>query len=251
MAPTPKSKLKTTTSSSQFLNIAFDDDDFQEYPSPSLSAAPRTSSLPRPLKLYNLTAHRSSKTPRKRKPVSPGKENRIFDEAEPDLGCGLDSIEPTLDLLNNKGINDCTRTDNLTEPQNLEPIAEEDEGNCDEEASEGSSQLDMLLKLCAEVDEQGTDDAGDNPKCEVVISCPLCGADISELSDDRRQIHTNECLDSVEAPAEVRTFASPSLLKLSVELMMCDCSFALLVCTAVGAFDVFRYYFIVFRFTQS
>ncbi|KAH6760693.1 sterile alpha motif domain-containing protein [Perilla frutescens var. frutescens] len=205
MAPTSKSKLKTnSSSSSHFLNIAFDDDDdFQDYPSPSLSATPRTSSLLPPLKPRNPTAIRPSKTPKKRKPVNPGKENCIFEEAEPDLGCGLDSIEPAFDLLNKKVVSHCTRADNLVESQILESIAEEDEGNCDEEGSEGSSQLDVLLKLCAEVDEHGADDAGNDPKCEVVIYCPLCGDDMSELSDDRRQIHTNECLDSVEAPADV------------------------------------------------
>ncbi|XP_057799391.1 uncharacterized protein LOC131015148 [Salvia miltiorrhiza] len=205
MAPTSKSKFNTnSSSSSQFLNIAFDDDDFQEYPSPSLSAAPRTSSLPPPLKPSNLTPHRPSKTPKRRKRANPGKENCIFDEAELDLGCGLDSIEPTLDLLNNsKRVSDCTHADNLAESRNLESVGEEEEGNYHEVASEGSSRLDVLLKLCAEVDEQGSDDAGDDSRCDAVISCPICGADLSELSDDRRQIHTNECLDNVEAPVAV------------------------------------------------
>ncbi|XP_042031827.1 DNA cross-link repair 1A protein-like [Salvia splendens] len=203
MAPPSKSKFNTISpSSSKFLNIALDDDDFQEYPSPSPSAAPRTRSI-LPLKPSNLRANRPSKPLKRRKPANLEKENRNFAEADSDLGCGLDSIEPTLDLLNDKRVSYCTRADNVVESRNLEPIREDDEVNCREEASEGSSRLDVLLKLCADVDETGSDGAGDDLKCDVVISCPLCGADLSELSDDERQIHTNECLDNVEAPADV------------------------------------------------
>ena len=203
MAPPSKSKFSPISpSSSKFLNIALDDDDFQDYPSPS----PRTRSI-LPLKPSNLTAHRPSKPPKRRKLANLEKENRNVAEADSDLGCGLDSIEPTLDFLNNKRVRDCTRADNVGESRNLEPIREDEEGNCREEASEGSSRLDVLLKLCAEVDETGSDDAGDDMKCDVVISCPLCGTDLSELSDEGRHIHTNECLDNVEAPAHVRNFA--------------------------------------------
>ncbi|KAL1532424.1 DNA cross-link repair protein SNM1-like [Salvia divinorum] len=199
MAPTSKSKFKTISpSSSKFLNIVLDDDDFQEYPSPSPSAALRTRSI-LPLNPSNLTARRPSKPPKRRKPANLEKENCIFAEADPDLGCGLDSIEPTLDFLNHKRVNDCTRADSLAESINLEQIREEEEENCRKEASEESSRLDVLLKLCAEVDEQGSDDL----KCDVVISCPLCGTDLSELSDDGRQTHTNECLDNLEPPADV------------------------------------------------
>lgn len=215
MAP-PNSNSKSNinaSSSSQFLNITFpiiDDDDFQDYPSPSFSTASRTSSLPPRLKPRNSNTLRPSKKLKKQNPVNPGKENCLFDETEPDLGRGLDSIEPTLEILNPKTVSDYSHTDDLVESQFLEPIGEEKEGNCDEEFSEGSSRLDVLLKLCADVDEQGTestDNARDDSegKCAVMISCPLCGADISGLSDDRRQIHTNECLDSVEGPTDVRT----------------------------------------------
>lgn len=130
------------------------------------------------------------------------------------MGCGLDSIEPTLDLLDNKGVSNCTEACNLEESRKLESIGEEEEANCDEEASEGNSQLDVLLKLCAEVDEHCTDDAAKDSVCDAVVSCPLCGADLSELSDDRRQIHTNECLDNMEAPSNVRTFSPCSFLNL-------------------------------------
>lgn len=221
MAPPSKSKFNTiSSSSSKFLNIALDDDDFQDYPSPSPRIRPIL-----PLKPSNLTAHRPSKPPKRRKPANLEKENCIFDEADPDLGCGLDSIEPTLDLLNDKRVSDCARADNVDESRNLEPIREDDEGNCREDASEGSSLLDVLLKLCADVDETGSDDAGDDLKCDVVISCPLCGADLSELSDDGRQTHTNECLDNLEAPADVRILACFLRFCAALVIFVCCCLF--------------------------
>ncbi|KAI3468334.1 hypothetical protein Pfo_024997, partial [Paulownia fortunei] len=181
------------------------DDDFQDYPSPSFSTASRTSSLPPRLKPHNSITFRPPKKLKKQKPINPGKENCFFDETEADLGCGLDSIEPTLDLLNPKGVSDNLHSSNSVESKLLNPCGEEEEKTCDEEFFEGTSQLDVLLKLCGDVDEQGNDNARDDSegKCVVLICCPLCGADISELSDDLRQIHTNECLDLVDGPTDV------------------------------------------------
>ncbi|PWA72318.1 DNA repair metallo-beta-lactamase [Artemisia annua] len=62
----------------------------------------------------------------------------------------------------------------------------------DEEEDGGMTQLDVLLDLCGGMEgeeEVGTGgDAGG-------VSCPICGGDISEMSDELRQVHTNECLD--------------------------------------------------------
>ncbi|KAK6131967.1 hypothetical protein DH2020_034292 [Rehmannia glutinosa] len=210
MAPNSNSKSNIkASSSSQFLNVTFpimDDDDFQDYPSPSFSTASKTSSHPPRLKPHSSTTLRPSEKLKKQKPINPGKENRLFHETEEaDLDCGLDSIEPTLDLLIPKGDSDYSHSNTLVESKLLNPFEEEREKICDEEFYEGSSQLDVLLKLCADVDEQGNDNAMDysEGKCVVLICCPICGADISGLSDDLRQIHTNECLDLVEGPTEV------------------------------------------------
>ncbi|KAK6137114.1 hypothetical protein DH2020_029145 [Rehmannia glutinosa] len=210
MAPNSNSKSNIkASSSSQFLNVTFpimDDDDFQDYPSPSFSTASKTSSHPPRLKPHSSTTLRPSEKLKKQKPINPGKENRLFHETEEaDLDCGLDSIEPTLDLLIPKGDSDYSHSNTLVESKLLNPCEEEREKICDEEFYEGSSQLDVLLKLCADVDEQGNDNAMDysEGKCVVLICCPICGADISGLSDDLRQIHTNECLDLVEGPTEV------------------------------------------------
>lgn len=248
MAPKPNSKsnISASSSSSQSLNPTFpilDDDDFQDYPSPSFSTAYRTSSLPAPLKPHNSTNPRQPKRPKKENPINPGKENCLFDEAETHLVGGLDSIEPTFDLLKPEGVGDYLRSNNSIESKLLEPCREE--GNiCEDELSEGSSQLDVLLKLCAEVDERDNDNARDftETKCVDLICCPLCGADISGLSDDQRQIHTNGCLDLAEGSTDVRAslifliycicsiFLANSCLWILVRLMRCTDGFPLGLC---------------------
>ncbi|KAL3650903.1 hypothetical protein CASFOL_007306 [Castilleja foliolosa] len=207
MAPNSNtnSNFKKPSFSSQSLKTTFpiiDDDDFQDYPSPSFSTASKPSSQPPRLKSLNSTTHRPSGKLKKRKPVNPGKENRLFGDTEADLVCGLDSIEPTLVLLTPKWDCDYPRSNNAAESEVLKPCGEEEEQICDEEFFEGGSKLDVLLKLC---DEQGSDNAMDDSEGECVglVCCPICGADISVLSDDMRQVHTNECLDSVKGPAEV------------------------------------------------
>ncbi|KAL7122267.1 hypothetical protein ACP275_01G034500 [Erythranthe tilingii] len=141
----------------------------------------------------------------------------------------LDSIEPNLQLFNPKGVIDYLRCNNSVESRLLQPFRPEDEeveeeeeeelveegeeGEekiFDEELSERSSQLDALLKLCEEVGVESNSNGSDESeeKCVVSICCPLCGADISGLSDDQRQIHTNECLDSVEGSTNVAVAVS-------------------------------------------
>ncbi|KAL0330846.1 UNVERIFIED_CONTAM: DNA cross-link repair 1A protein [Sesamum angustifolium] len=210
MAPIPTSKSDINPcSSSQLIHVTYPimtDDDFQESPSPSFSTVSRTNSHPPRLKPQNSNTRCPPRNLKNKKSINPGKENCFFDETEADLGCGLDSIEPTLDLLNPKGIGDCLHNNNNSlESRLLEHKGEEVENTCDEEEllEEGSTQFDVLLKLCAEVDEPGSDSYRDDSegKCDISICCPLCGADISGLRDDLRQIHTNECLDKLEGSA--------------------------------------------------
>ncbi|XP_011081952.1 DNA cross-link repair protein SNM1 [Sesamum indicum] len=211
MAPIPTSKpnINPCSSSSQLTHVThpiMTDDDFQESPSFSLSTVSRTSSHPPRLKLHNSNTLCPPKNLKNKKSNNPGKENCFFDETESDLGCGLDSIEPTLDLLNPKGIGDYLRNSYSIESRLLKHRGEEEANACDEELfEEGSTQFDVLLKLCAEVDEPGNASYRDDSegKCDVSICCPLCGADISGLRDDLRQIHTNECLDKLEGSTDV------------------------------------------------
>ncbi|KAL7159501.1 hypothetical protein ABFS83_01G030900 [Erythranthe nasuta] len=157
-------------------------------------------------------------------------ESKLLDpfiQGEEEEEIDLDSIEPNLQLFNPKGVIDYLRSNNSVESRLLQPfrpeeeeveveeeeeelVEEGEEKIFDEELSERSSQLDALLKLCEEVDAQGNSDgSGDSEEeCVVSIRCPLCGADISGLSDDQRQIHTNECLDSVEGSTNVTVAVS-------------------------------------------
>ncbi|KAI3814782.1 hypothetical protein L1987_14426 [Smallanthus sonchifolius] len=63
-----------------------------------------------------------------------------------------------------------------------------------QEAGSGSTQLDVLLDLCCSSEENEIE-TGDNVGVGDFISCPMCGTDISNMSDEMRQVHTNECLD--------------------------------------------------------
>ncbi|CAA7016943.1 unnamed protein product [Microthlaspi erraticum] len=63
--------------------------------------------------------------------------------------------------------------------------------NEDEEGFvESDSELDVLIKLCSE---------GNSGECSLgnddSIQCPLCSMDISALSEEQRQLHSNQCLD--------------------------------------------------------
>ncbi|KAL3844090.1 hypothetical protein ACJIZ3_001493 [Penstemon smallii] len=186
MAPNPSSNFNIipTSSSSTLSQLQHTqlkltspviDDDFQDYNPSSIST--------------------STKKPKRSKPTNPpGKEN-IFPGS--DLCSGLDSIEPTLDFLNPKSKQDYLPSYNSIESKLVKHHinSEEEEQFCGEE-EEGSTQLDVLLKLCDDVDESEVERIDS-------IYCPLCGADISELTDDLRQIHTNNCLDKLEGSSNV------------------------------------------------
>ncbi|GAA0167621.1 DNA metabolism protein [Lithospermum erythrorhizon] len=68
----------------------------------------------------------------------------------------------------------------------------------------GFDELDLLLNLCGE--EGAEKGFGYQSVCEeerdngsvCAVCCPLCGVDISDLCDEDRQVHTNDCLDKAE-----------------------------------------------------
>lgn len=70
--------------------------------------------------------------------------------------------------------------------------------------------IDVLIKLC-------TDDTSEENKCisgadhgGCLVQCPLCGIDISDLSEESRLVHTNDCLDKEEKNAQEVSFISPT-----------------------------------------
>ncbi|KAH0969718.1 hypothetical protein GBA52_028314 [Prunus armeniaca] len=77
--------------------------------------------------------------------------------------------------------------------------------------NEDFEELDVLLKLCDQAEEGesvGISDGMEEGYGIVedenggLVQCPLCGVDISDLSDEERQVHSNECLDKVEIEAQ-------------------------------------------------
>ncbi|KAK1288978.1 DNA cross-link repair protein SNM1 [Acorus calamus] len=63
---------------------------------------------------------------------------------------------------------------------------------------EPGTQLRELMNLCSELNEEEISEAvvEDLMNCgDGRVECPLCGIDISDLTEELRHVHTNECLD--------------------------------------------------------
>ncbi|KAG6538393.1 hypothetical protein ZIOFF_003511 [Zingiber officinale] len=76
------------------------------------------------------------------------------------------------------------------------------------EVLEVGTQLNELINLCCGMDEGGSSHGGvfegNEVFCETIdseqftsVACPLCGEDITDFSNELREIHTNDCLDKV------------------------------------------------------
>jgi len=52
--------------------------------------------------------------------------------------------------------------------------------------ADSDSELDLLMNLCDELEEVDSS-----------VRCPLCEVDISNLTEEQRHLHTNNCLDDV------------------------------------------------------
>ncbi|XP_050125322.1 DNA cross-link repair protein SNM1 isoform X2 [Malus sylvestris] len=98
---------------------------------------------------------------------------------------------------------------NSIESRLIKPRPDWDFGSGDGE-SQDFEELDVLLKLCDRA--EGGESVGVNGMEEGfgivedenggLVLCPLCGADISDLSDEERQVHSNECLDNEEVQTQ-------------------------------------------------
>ncbi|GJU88771.1 DNA cross-link repair protein SNM1, partial [Tanacetum coccineum] len=81
--------------------------------------------------------------------------------------------------------------------EKVEGAGEGEDEEEEEEEEGGMTQLDVLLDLCGGCEEEEVGMGGDMEvgDCGSRIRCPVCGRDICEMSDELRQVHTNECLD--------------------------------------------------------
>ncbi|XP_071742072.1 uncharacterized protein [Rutidosis leptorrhynchoides] len=123
------------------------------------------------------------------------------------FGSLLNSIESRL-LLRSKG--DCS----LGVCENAcEKFDENGYGGFKDIQETGTTQLDVLLDLCCSDEGEGIGVGEDEDEDDVdldldvddsgFISCPICGLDISKMSDELRQVHTNECIDKEQGCDQV------------------------------------------------
>lgn len=230
-------KMKTIHSSQSDFNSSYfndDDDDFQN-PTQSLPLTQRKPSSSQLLKHSNAAINRPPKKP-KNNHAYVGKENL---EVPHDLGLGsdlsLESMASTVFCNDIKGDDGVSFKDDEKEMKPSEGLGYlsnsiesrlllRSRGNCglsvcenaavklDQDAQErfddyqeaGTTQLDVLLNLCCSSEGEEIE-TGDDMGVGDFISCPMCGADISSMSDELRQVHTNECLDKEQAHNHVDT----------------------------------------------
>ncbi|XP_044463163.1 DNA cross-link repair protein SNM1 isoform X1 [Mangifera indica] len=189
--------------------VAFDDDDDFQVPLTQTPKITTSASKKRriPFKPSN-NLHRQSKPS-----SNPGKEN-VDPNIEgfyfnADENCSLESIPSSIDcsykITSSHRSPDCGDkkgilkknegySRNSIESRLLRSRTE----NCNLNGeSEDDSELDVLLQLCEEVNDDYNEVEVDG-----LVQCPLCGVDISDLSEDLRQVHTNDCLDKCENQAE-------------------------------------------------
>ncbi|WOK94095.1 hypothetical protein Cni_G02797 [Canna indica] len=106
----------------------------------------------------------------------------------------------------------------------VNPVSSSDEGVClrgeDCEDFEAGTQLNELMNLCCKMGYGDSSDGGALVVNDVrgatadlqrvgSVECPLCGIDITDLSDELRQFHTNDCLDKVADPTPEMKTNSP------------------------------------------
>lgn len=66
------------------------------------------------------------------------------------------------------------------------------------EEFEPGTQLNELLRLCSDERQIHYPSTGDDVNIDDLVCCPLCACDLSELNEETRLVHTNECLDKME-----------------------------------------------------
>lgn len=212
--------MPTERTVSQPISTAYDHDDDDDFQVP-LSQTPKfTATTSKIQKVPLKPSNNPSRPSKKPKPVpNPGKENVIegfyftSDEA-----CSLESIPSTFDSTCQTVCDDSIRSPEREQKREILKINEGYSRNSvesrllrlrpadcglneesEEEEEEEDTELDVLLKLCHE----------NGVNCNEVdesVRCPLCGIDISDLNEELRQVHTNNCLDNSENQAHDVSF---------------------------------------------
>ncbi|KAG5244044.1 DNA cross-link repair protein [Salix suchowensis] len=192
---------------SQFPSLDDEDDDFQI----PLSQTPKQTLSSRIKPAYN--PRRPSKKPKKHN--NPGKENidpnsllpHQKAESKSSIDCSVSSKVGNEKLDSESGIKEKLEVSggylcNSIEARLMKSRVDYCGVNVgNEEDFEENSELDVLIKLCAEEEESKVREENkvncDGNEFRFVL-CPLCGTDISDLSEEFRLVHTNACLDKEE-----------------------------------------------------
>ncbi|KAM6541940.1 hypothetical protein CsatB_006387 [Cannabis sativa] len=218
--------------------VVDDDDDFQ-VPLTRSTPTPKnlTLSQKKPLKASSFTTPRPWKKPKQLSSAASSssslhlgiQENEGFESLD-GLDCSLDSIPSSFDFTNPKVsdevfVNGGEKEELLNKIggvscNSIESKLIKSRGDCgvgnvgciEEEEEEGD--LDVLLNLRSVLEDGDSINGGDSPHHSegdglvddgydgVFVACPLCGVDISDLSEEQRHVHTNECLDKEDALAQ-------------------------------------------------
>ncbi|GMY29092.1 DNA cross-link repair protein SNM1-like [Fagus crenata] len=214
--------------------ILDDDDDFQIPLTQTLTTLRPSPLHKSPLKPSKSKSNSNSTRRPSKKPKRSGKENVPTHSQKPQLHhtpsgsigcCSLDSIRSSID--------DCTDSD---EKKQLLKISGGYLSNSiesrlmtskvDNVRNEMGEDLHLLLNLRShsQPEQEQHEDNNINGAAlalspeeegdvldgeEDLVGCPLCGIDISNMSNEQRQIHTNQCLDNEETQPHVQHAVLP------------------------------------------
>ncbi|CAN0918343.1 DNA cross-link repair 1A protein [Linum grandiflorum] len=98
-------------------------------------------------------------------------------------------------------------------------VAGSESFDSDSDGELGSNkELDVLIKLC-DADGEAQEEKKEDEEERCSVECPLCGADISDLSEEARHVHTNDCLDKGENHLEQVLFEGSERTLLQPEVV--------------------------------
>lgn len=233
---------KTSTPSSYFCALGNDDDDDFQTPFCSQASIKKPISQ-KPLKPSNSLSLKARNRPRnpkehkdsifigscKEKIVPLESQSQLVDDYSCEVSLGLDCVDSSIsygrvdsvsgqnevgreEIVEEMGVklkggvfkynSNSIESRLLRSGGNCAPSVCENDGGSEEVGVEDECELDVLLNLCSEGDDSGDGRSVDDFS-ESLIKCPLCDVDISGLSDELRQVHTNECLDKGNSLSEV------------------------------------------------
>lgn len=128
-----------------------------------------------------------------------GKENARPSEGSEILNCSLDFIPSSIDCVSVCSVEHSEQEDSDSSSASLSELKQKGNylrnsiesklvvsrtGELNSAVADSDSELGLLMNLCDELEEVDSS-----------VRCPLCDVDISNLTEEQRHLHTNNCLD--------------------------------------------------------